>query len=126
MNKIQKAYATAKAAYDAASQAVDTYEARWLQSNGYGVTSLFHIDDEDQFDAACAKYDADQTAAALSEKFDACRRSLRAAENDLIEMGLQLAPAGIRESLRASKSVEVRNRLIDLAFRLDTRTVPRV
>lgn len=126
MNKIQKAYAVAKADYDSAKESLEGYERQWLQNNGYDVTSLYHIEDDADFDAACAKYDSDPTAADLSKRLDAYSEILKIAENALIEMGLNLAPTGIQETLRKSKSIEVRNRLIDLAFRLDTKTVPKI
>lgn len=121
---LQRKYAIAKAEHDSAQERFTSYEAEFLCRLGIEADELFSIEKDDDFDRACDLFDADPRAVELSEDLDRCAGALKAAENALIEIGLTLAPKGIRETLRKSKSLEIRRRLIDLAYRLDPGTVP--
>ncbi len=121
---MQREYAIAKAANDAAQERLTHYEAEFLRRLGIEADEIFSIEKDDDFDLACDLFDADPRAVELSEDLDRCAEALKSAENALIEIGLTLTPKGIRETLRKSKSLEIRRRLIDLAYRLDPGTVP--
>jgi hypothetical protein len=60
-----------------------------------------------------------------ANRHDAARAAVKDAENALIEYGLSIAPVEIRETLRkeSRRILTIRERLIDLVMRLDTRTV---
>lgn len=132
MNKIQRAYALAKAQYDAIKEANDQREAEFCRARGYVTAEgnpalhVWMIDDETIFEAASEEFCAlnEQNG---QEEIDA-REVLRAAEDALIEWGLSVMPAAMKreaETLRksANRLLWVREKLIDLSFRLDARTI---
>lgn len=126
MNKQQRAYAKAKAAFALAKEHENETECAYLAAHGY-KGPLYALEgkiDADLYDALeigiCENEDC---AAAFSASIDA-RKALVKAEDALIEYGISISPAGIRDTLRSGvKRREIREKLIGLAFRLDTRTV---
>lgn len=132
MNKVQKAYALAKAAYKAAEDEETRVErafiARHNIKNSDGTTPdyLWKWDaPDDEWDAMNALLDAEEGGQAALDMMDAAKKALVSAEDALIEYAISISPAGIRDTLRrgAKNQLSVREKLIDLAFRLDTRTV---
>mgnify|MGYP007132806624 CR=1 FL=1 len=124
---LQRKYAIAKAEHDSVQERFTSYEAEFLRRLGIEADELFSIEKDDDFDRACDLFDAVLAASGFGRAprdLPKIRQFLKAAENALIEIGLTLAPKGIRETLRKSKSLEIRRRLIDLAYRLDPGTVP--
>lgn len=128
MNKVQKTYAIAKAAYEAAAEEEKEFEKKWILDNGIknpdGSTpeSVFCIDTEseeewDRINEQCAA-DGGQK---LCEEKEELRQLLVKAEDALIDwgLGLPMLPADVRETLnRSRKEYKVRQRLIDLTFRV--------
>lgn len=126
MNKQQKAYALAKAAYETALHEQKAAEINYIAKNNIknsdGTTprNIYAIEDDTICEKAfddLAKYD--------DERYNAFQE-LKTAEDDLIEYGLSIIPAGIAETLRAVKNnLKYREKIIDLTFKLDTKTVKR-
>ena len=130
MNKQQKAYAKAKATAEALFEAMKENEARFIveagitNSDGTTPKSLYLIEDDAAMERACDDYM--KSPLYLDDEYHKARVALENAEEELIEYGISIAPAGIRETLeRGKKQARIRKKLIDLAFRLDTRTVPK-
>ena len=62
----------------------------------------------------------------MQDDINRAKAELAKAEDALIEYGLSIVPAGISQTLKGNlHKIKVREKLLDLAFRLDTRTVPR-
>ena len=134
MNRTQKVYALAKAHHDAIKADNDRREAEFCAEHGYKTEEgnpalhVWMIDDETIFEAA------NEEVCALNkqngqEEINA-REALNAAENTLIEWSLSIMPIGFvkeRETLRheSERSYTIRKNLIDLAFRLDARTIKK-
>lgn len=131
MNKQQRQYAQAKADCEALEAAKAKIEHDYIvsaditNSDGAIPKRLWQIDDEKAFEAACVA-----TEAAVEELHeDEARNILRKAEDALIEYGLSIVPAGIRDTLRPhvlgrTSRYSTRKEIIDATFRLDTRTAP--
>ena len=134
MNKQQKAYAAAKAAYDALKDAEREIVRNYISKHGIvnedGSTpsELWMIDDDTTFEAACAEIGPLVDALGI----DTAQAALEAAEDALINYGLSIVPfQRERETLRnrcfglngQTVLLNIREKVIDLAFRLDTRTV---
>ena len=138
MNKQQKAYATAKAQYEALEDIAHEIERKYIaehnivNADGEVPAAIYCIDDEEVFDKAnadtAAELDALQTWKA--------RKALDTAEDALINYGLSIMPVANtaeREKLRnycfgingATLRLKIRQQVIDLTFKLDTRTVPK-
>ena len=133
MNKQQKAYAAAKARHLAAREAEKAAEAEYikrhgiLNDDGTEPSQIYTIKcDDARFEDILAEIDANGELHDVYEETVAAARALHKAEEDLIEYGLRLLPAKEAETLRRAKDrVKYREKIIDLTFRLDTRTVRR-
>lgn len=130
MNKIQKDYAVAKAKKQVIKDAIDAAEALYIKEhgivnpNGDVPEFLYMIDDSEVFAKACE--DFENMHGDLLKESNACDSSLKKAENALIDWGLSIAPTDVRNTLEAHKNdYKYRDKLIDLAFRLDARTLPK-
>lgn len=133
MNKVQKTYALAKAAYQLAKDEVKEYEHGFIirenvrNKDGSVPKSVWALDtdDEDYFDELCDKLYAEDGFKSLYEAETDAFKNLQAAEEQLIDFGLSLPmPASVRKTLSDHrKEYRVRDKLLDLTFRLDTRTV---
>ncbi len=134
MIKVQSAYALAKAYHDTIKAENDQREADFCRARGYVTEEgnpalhVWMIDDESIFEAANEEFCAvnEQNG---QEEINA-REVLRAAENALIEWGLSVMPLGLkkeRETLRreSERNYTIRKKMIDLAFRLDARTIKK-
>lgn len=126
MNKQQKAYAIAKAAYETALHEQEAAEREYIEKNGIKNSDgtvprrSYNIDDEVAFDEAMKALE--QYEINRSNAF----QTLIAAEDALIEYGLSIVPTGIAETLRGAKdNLKYREKIIDLTFRLDAKTVKR-
>lgn len=129
MNKQQKAYALARAQEAALADQLRENEAQFIRSQGIanadGSTPdrLYMIDDEDAFNAACALFESSPLN--LYAAHSAAEKALTQAEDALIDYALSIVPAAVRDTLqRGRQQDKIRRQLLDLAFRLDTRTVP--
>lgn len=117
MNKQQKAYAIRKAAYESASKNYLDYESDYMK--GMGITRKSTKEDRD---AAYDKFFADETEKELNNKFHTAMVDLHQAENDLIEYGLSIIPAGLAEKVKSGLHMHrTRQRFIDLTFNLDVK-----
>lgn len=130
MNKVQKKYAEAKALKEAVQKTIDETEEAFIKElgivneDGAVPARIWLIDDEKAFDDACAKFESEHGD--LNNDLNAASDALIAAEDALIDWGLSIAPAGVREVLeKHRKDCKTRSKLIDYSFRLDARTVPK-
>ena len=138
MNKQQKAYMIAKANLDTIKELANEIERKYIaehnitNANGEIPTAIYCIDDDEIFDKANEETAPEIEALGIT----AAEKALRAAEDALINYGLSIMPtvnANEREILRNycfglngyTFRLKVRNQVIDLAFRLNTRTVPK-
>ena len=133
MNKQQKAYAQAKARYEAALDAERAAEAEYIKrhdirsDDGTQPRVLHAIECSDErFDEILQEIDeSGELAEVYAERTEAAL-ALRKAEDELIEYGLRLLPEKEAATLRRAKDrLQYREKIIDLTFRLDTRTVRR-
>ena len=119
-NEIQKNYLFAKAAWQAC------HEIQVEKYNDFLVTKGLTEDDvnDDNFAVLSAEYDI--FAKAEIENTALAWNNYRLAENTLIDFGLALAPAKTRETLAngAKRKLDIKNKLVDLALKLDTSTLP--
>lgn len=129
MNKQQKAYAAARAHFEAISELSNQNEAQFIleqgviNPDGSIPDRLFKIDDLDVFDRVCELFYLSPLC--LDDEYNAAEKELRQAEDLLIEYALSLVPPHIAGVLReCSDSIQTRQQLIDLTFRLDSSTVP--
>lgn len=133
MNRQQKAYALAKARYEAAREAEKNAEAAYIARHGivnddgtiprviYAIKCA-----DDRFEEILAELDANGELHDVYAEATEATLALHRAEEALIEYGLSLMPAGPAETLRRAKDrPKYRQRIIDLTFKLDTRTVGR-
>lgn len=133
MNRQQRDYAFAKAAHETAREAVKDREAAWIieqgikHADGTYPTSIYTVDcNEEEFDSLCEALEKDNAYMELCKAESDSYKLLIAAEDALIDyaLSLPLVPASVRETLNANrKEYRIRQKLIDSAFRLDTRTV---
>ncbi|MST81570.1 hypothetical protein [Bilifractor porci] len=131
MNKQQRNYAMAKSHLQLCEDREHEQEAAYIRDNGItnedGTTPerIWMIEDETVFDLACAGYDGSRYD--LTEDTAEARKQLRAAENDLIDFGLDLlrrTHPKQADTLEAHRNdYNIREKLIDLSFKLDTRTI---
>lgn len=131
MSSEQVAYMVAKVLYDAAEADRKSKEKTWLVAHGVknqdGTTpdTLWAYDgSEEEFDRICTAFENDVFMTAAAKHVDEACETLRTAEDKLIAYGLSIAPANIRDVLQANiRKYDVRQKIIDLTFRLDTSTV---
>ena len=137
MNKQQKAYQIAKAQLDTIKELANEIERKYIaehnitNANGEVPAAIYCIDDDEAFDKANEATAPEIEALGII----AAEKALRAAEDALINYGLSIMPTvneSERETLRnycfglngATLRLKIRNQVLDLAFKLDTRTVP--
>lgn len=125
MNKEQKAYIAAKKDLARAEKIVADREKSFLENRGRHEDRLFQIDDERAFDSLLIEFYEDPEIVAMEENVHTKRDALKQAEKALIEYALEIVPAGVRETLRkgADAQIKIREKLIDLVVKLDTKTV---
>ncbi len=133
MNRLQREYAEAKATLDAIQARLEQAESEYCTSHGYTdedgnpVNRIYQIDDDAAFEAANNGFWALHEQDAKEE--NAASKALRQAEDALIEWGISVMPSSMKREAETlekgmNRFVWVRTKLIDLAFRLDARTVP--
>lgn len=133
MNREQKAYALAKARYEAAREAEKDAEAAYIARHGIKnddgtiPRALYAIKcDDDRYEEIIAEIDANGELRDVYAEVTEAALALRKAEDALIEYGLGLLPAEPAATLRRAKDrPKYRDRIIELTFQLDTRTVKR-
>jgi len=133
MNKVQKTYAIAKSHYEACEESLKEYERAWIVKNGVKrldgsvPNSLWQLcldEEESMFLDYSERLDNDEGFWKLMQDKRTAYQLLHDAEEALIDYGLSIAPAGIREILDRNRcQAKTREKLLDLTFRLDPRTV---
>ena len=128
MNKIQENYAKAKARLDAIKEMQDANEADFIRESGYvnddGTvpSHLWMMDDESRFDELSEQFDSSDKN--LFFKVRDAEKELKKAEDALIDFGLSISPVEIRNTLNLNRNNwKIRKQLVNLAFRLDAKTV---
>ena len=132
MNREQKAYALARTALEALEAEEQSCQAEYLKNqnitneDGSVPTAIYMIDDDVLFDRVNDEFSQRIIDSGLWGKITEARQTLRSAENSLIAYGLSLAPTRERKIITdgCKTSYATRQKVLDLAFRLDTRTVP--
>ena len=131
-NKFQRAYMIAKARVQEIESQQEEIEKKYIADNGIVNADgsipefVWCIDDEAAFEKANEECSALIVSAGLETKSNAARAALKTAEDRLIAYGLSLAPASIRATLERGmeRNAATRQKVLDLAFRLDASTVP--
>ena len=130
MNGVQKKYAKAKALKEAIQQTIDEAEEALIKElgivNGDGSvpTRIFMIDDDETFDKVCEEFESRYSD--QNNDLNEANKALREAEDALINWGLSIAPSVVRDILMRNKDeYRIRGKMIDLVFRLDSRTIPK-
>ena len=138
MNKQQRAYMVAKAKLDTIKELANEIERKYIaehnivNADGEIPTAIYCIDDDETFDKANEATAPEIEALGIVD----AEKALRAAEDALINYGLSIMPtvnAAERETLRnccfgingATFRLKTRQQVIDLTFKLNTRTVPK-
>lgn len=131
MNTQQKNYAAAKAYLETCEAAEAEKEAQYIRDNnitnedGSTPEKLYMIENEAVFDTALENFTSSEYD--LSDQTNEAKRRLKVAEDELINYCLNLfkrvypKQAAILEAHR--NDFGTREKLIDIAFRLDTRTI---
>ena len=129
MNAVQKRYATAKAQCEAVKKQQADNIVDFIKQSGYTnpdgkiPTELYLIEDEAEFERLCDAFE--KSPYDIYADVTAAEQELKEAEESLIDFGLSLVPAAVREQLESGRKIwNIREKLIDAAFRLDTKTIP--
>ena len=131
MNKEQKNYAVAKAAYQSLEELLDREEKEYIKDkgilnhDGFAPEHLWTMDDEEAFNIHNEVFGKAVEKSGLQKKINEARESLKKAEDELIAFGISLAPKTEQKVLESGckKSIRIREKMLDMAFRLDTSTV---
>jgi hypothetical protein len=123
MNQVQKSYITAKEAFRAVELTLNKKEREFLKGKGRNEDHVWMIDNETIFNLLNEEFSA--LTIDLNNEYNTAKGALKDAENALVEYGLSIAPTEIRETLRreSKRLLSVREQLIDMVIRLDTKTV---
>ena len=130
-NSAQRAYMLAKAHLQALRNQEAEIERAYIVAhgihNGDGTIPerVYCINDMETFDRANEETAAEIEGSGLWADILAAEEALKAAEDVMIAYGLSIAPAGIRATLErgVKDNFTIRQKLIDLTFRLDVSTV---
>lgn len=125
--KAKNAYVIAKAACEVAQEEHDAAECNFVSNHGYGKHLIFTLDiDDETFDSLCAEFER-ECSGEISE-LNSAKETLRAAEKRLAEIAIKDIPLPAAERAAFAKKVQtnaaLRDKVIDLALRLDVRTIP--
>ena len=127
----QAAYLAARANYEAVNAAYEEGEAAFLREAGARAASgevpakLYMIDDLEQFERLSAAFE--RSPRYLADDLTTAAALLQSAEEALIQYAIDICPASIRDTIRqgATKSADVRKKLLSLILRLDPSTLRR-
>lgn len=136
MNRIQKKYLKAKSELDALLFQSQKIESDYIKENnivnkdGSVPECVYMIDDDEAFEKA----NTETEGAIEGLGIHTARENLWKAENNLITFALSLVPEKVSKPLLErcfglnQKTIlyKVREQVIDLAFQLDTRTIPKM
>ena len=132
MNQIQNNYCMAKAICDTLSEQQAENEFRFMQEIGItnpdGTTPkrLYMLTlSEEELDRICEEFDFSEYDL-FDEMIDA-EKQLRVAEDQLIDFAISIVQQPERDILDINRNrIRIREKLIDLAMKLDTRTMKGV
>jgi hypothetical protein len=132
-NSIQRAYMVAKALVDTLEAEEQKRDHQYIidhnivNPDGSIPEYVWCIDDEEAFSKANEELGKIEVESGLQDKFNVAREALKIAEEKLIKYGLSLAPTHEREVLTKAvkENYKVREKVLDLALRLDVSTVTR-
>lgn len=125
--KAKNAYVIAKAACEVAQEEHDAAERNLVSHHGYGKHLIFTLDiDTETFESLCAEFERECACEIL--ELDSAKKTLRAAEKRLAEIAIKDIPLPAAERAAFAQKVQtnaaLRDKVIDLALRLDVRTIP--
>ncbi|MGG4106739.1 hypothetical protein AAXB25_22835 [Paenibacillus lautus] len=131
MNQIQKTYMLAKAQYEAVDEQVESVDRKYIadkgivNADGSIPRASWAIDDDATCELAMSECTKIVTESGLWDEHCKARKLLQEAESELIKFGLSFLPKKDREVLERAVENDLgrRTKVLDLAFRLDTRTV---
>lgn len=130
-NSAQRAYMLAKAHLQALKEQEAEIERAYIVAqgihNGDGTIPerVYCIDDAETFERVSAETSAEIEGSGLWADILAAEKQLKTAEDVMIAYGISIAPAGIRATLErgVKENYTIRQKVIDLVFRLDVSTV---
>jgi hypothetical protein len=126
MNAVQKAYIKAQAVYETLTDQMNQLEVVFMMNHSRAEKHIWAIDDESVFDRLNNEFS--ETFKDEETVLVKARTDLRRAENDLIAYGLSIIPKKYKseaDTLRSSRDITVRQKMIELTMNLDKRTVPK-
>ena len=130
-NNFQRAYMIAKAHVQEIESRQKEIEKKYIAEHGIvnpdgSIPELIYcMEDDAAFEKANEECSALIVAAGLEDELNAARDTLKSAEDRLIVYGLSIAPAGVRATLEkgVKENFTIRQKVLDLVFRLDVSTV---
>lgn len=131
MNEKQRDYAMAKAKCQALKETMDEIEREFIREKGVknpdGSIPRFTwaIADEELSYRLSNELDELPGFRSLWEQKLEADKALKKAEQDLLDYTMSIVPQKVQDLIRTALDSK-RQELIDLAFRLDTSTVPRL
>lgn len=125
--KARNAYLIAKAACEVAKEESDATERRLVKRHGFGNNLIWTADiDTDTFESLCVEFE-NECSREISE-LNAAKATLATAEKRLAEIAIKDIPLPAAERAAFAQKVKsnaaIRDKVIDLALRLDVRTIP--
>ena len=130
-NSIQRGYMVSKALVDTLEAEEQRRDHQYIidhdihNPDGSVPDYVWCMDDEEAFSKANEELGKIEVESGLQDKINVAREALKIAEAKLIKYGLSIAPAHEREVLTEAvkKDYKVREKVLDLALRLDVSTV---
>ena len=130
-NSAQRAYMVAKAHLQALRDREAEVEKAYIVAKGIRNADdtiperVYCIDDAETFERASEETAAEIEGSGLWADILAAEKQLKTAEDAMIAYGLSIAPVGIRATLErgVKENYTIRQKVIDLVFRLDVSTV---
>ncbi len=131
-NSAQRAYILAKALLQALEDKEAEIEKAYIVAKGIRNADgtiparIYCIDDMETFDRANEETAAEVEGSGLWADILEAREALKNAEDAMVAYGISLAPASIRATLErgVKENYTIRQKMIDMVFRLDVSTVP--
>lgn len=125
-NRTLREYTVAAAKRNAHEKAFMATQSGALDRCGRPARYLYQVADVDLFDELETKYQADPVSAELWKAYADTRTAFLKAERELIDFALSIVPASVRATLApaAKNDPATRQKVIDLALRLDVSTIP--
>lgn len=129
MNQIQKTYILARANFETVDEQVAAVDQKYISEKGIVnedgsiPRASWAIEDDATCEMAMAECTKIATESGLWNEHCRARKLLREAETELIKFGLSFLPRKDKEVLERAveNDLTCRTKVLDLAFRLDTR-----